>query len=170
MTRASASARAAATWPLISIVVSDTWASRRCSAAGSAWAPKLASPTVTIVEVRTDSSRLAGSRRADRSRRSMNDGRAGHPAPPVRRGSVACREPQLALDLAGVAARRAACGAPRGVPAADTTANVPRRRPGSDAAVKTDVEELSPTRVKLTIEVPFEELKPSLEKAYREVS
>jgi trigger factor len=35
--------------------------------------------------------------------------------------------------------------------------------------VKTDVEELSPTRVKLTVEVPFEELKPSLDKAYREV-
>jgi trigger factor len=36
--------------------------------------------------------------------------------------------------------------------------------------VKTDVEELSPTRVKLTIEVPFDELKPSLDKAYREVA
>jgi trigger factor len=36
--------------------------------------------------------------------------------------------------------------------------------------VKTDVEELSPTRVKLIIEVPFEELKPSLDKAYREVA
>jgi trigger factor len=36
--------------------------------------------------------------------------------------------------------------------------------------VKTDVEELSPTRVKLTIEVPFEELKPSLDKAYREIA
>jgi trigger factor len=35
--------------------------------------------------------------------------------------------------------------------------------------VKTDVEELGPTRVKLTIEVPFEELKGSLDKAYREV-
>jgi len=35
--------------------------------------------------------------------------------------------------------------------------------------VKTDVEELGPTRVKLTIEVPFDELKPSLDKAYREV-
>src|SRR6202161_3203690 len=34
--------------------------------------------------------------------------------------------------------------------------------------VKTDVEELSPTRVKLTIEVPFEELKKSLDQAYRE--
>jgi trigger factor len=35
--------------------------------------------------------------------------------------------------------------------------------------VKTDVEELSPTRVRLTVEVPFDELKPSLDKAYREV-
>jgi trigger factor len=35
--------------------------------------------------------------------------------------------------------------------------------------VKTDVEELSPTRVKLTVEVPFEELKQNLEHAYREV-
>src|SRR3984885_11893260 len=40
----------------------------------------------------------------------------------------------------------------------------------SDPQVKTDVEELSPTRVKLTIEVPFEELKASLDKAYREVA
>ena len=36
--------------------------------------------------------------------------------------------------------------------------------------MKTDVEELGPTRVKLTIEVPFEELQPSLDKAYREVA
>ncbi len=36
--------------------------------------------------------------------------------------------------------------------------------------MKTDVEELSPTRVKLTIEVPFEELQSSLDKAYREVA
>jgi trigger factor len=35
--------------------------------------------------------------------------------------------------------------------------------------VKTDVEKLSPTRVRLNIEVPFDELKPSLDKAYREV-
>ena len=35
--------------------------------------------------------------------------------------------------------------------------------------MKTDVEELSPTRVRLSIEVPFDELKPSLDKAYREV-
>jgi trigger factor len=36
--------------------------------------------------------------------------------------------------------------------------------------VKTDVEELSPTRVRLTIEVPFEELKPNLDQAYRDVA
>jgi trigger factor len=35
--------------------------------------------------------------------------------------------------------------------------------------VKTDVEELSPTRVRLSVEVPFDELKPSIDKAYREV-
>jgi len=40
----------------------------------------------------------------------------------------------------------------------------------SDAEVKTDVEELSPTRVKLSVEVPFDELKPSIDKAYREVA
>ena len=36
--------------------------------------------------------------------------------------------------------------------------------------MKTDVEELSPTRVRLTIEVPFEELKPNVDQAYREVA
>ncbi len=36
--------------------------------------------------------------------------------------------------------------------------------------MKTDLEELSPTRIKLTIEVPFSELKPNLDKAYREVA
>jgi len=35
--------------------------------------------------------------------------------------------------------------------------------------VKTDVEELSPTRVRLTVEVPFDELKSNLDHAYREV-
>ena len=36
--------------------------------------------------------------------------------------------------------------------------------------MKTAVEELSPTRVRLSVEVSFEELKPSLDKAYREVA
>ena len=35
--------------------------------------------------------------------------------------------------------------------------------------MKTDVEELSPTRVRLTVEVEFDELKPNLDHAYREV-
>jgi trigger factor len=35
--------------------------------------------------------------------------------------------------------------------------------------VKSDVETLSPTKVKLTVEVPFEELKPSLDAAYAEI-
>jgi trigger factor len=36
--------------------------------------------------------------------------------------------------------------------------------------VKSDVEELSPTRVRLTVEVPFDELKKSLDHAYKEVA
>jgi trigger factor len=47
---------------------------------------------------------------------------------------------------------------------------LPGDEPRSTADVKTDVEELSPTRVRLTIEVPFEELKPNLDQAYREVA
>jgi len=35
--------------------------------------------------------------------------------------------------------------------------------------VKTDVEELSPTRVRLTVEVPFDELEPSIDHAYKEI-
>jgi len=35
--------------------------------------------------------------------------------------------------------------------------------------VKSTVETLSPTRVRLAIEVPFAELEPSLRKAYREI-
>jgi trigger factor len=36
--------------------------------------------------------------------------------------------------------------------------------------VKSAVETLSPTRAKLTVEVPFEELKPSLDKAYKKIA
>ena len=35
--------------------------------------------------------------------------------------------------------------------------------------MKTDLETLNPTRVKLTVEVPFEELKPSLDAAYKKI-
>src|SRR6476659_10901894 len=40
-----------------------------------------------------------------------------------------------------------------------------RRQP-----VKSAVETLSPTRAKLTVEVPFEELKPSLDAAYKKIA
>src|SRR5690349_24351925 len=36
--------------------------------------------------------------------------------------------------------------------------------------VKSAVETLSPTRAKLTVEVPFEELKPSLDAAYQQIA
>ncbi|HEV7754673.1 MAG TPA: trigger factor family protein, partial [Mycobacteriales bacterium] len=36
--------------------------------------------------------------------------------------------------------------------------------------MKSTVETLSPTRVKLSVEVPFDELKPSLDKAYRSIA
>ncbi len=36
--------------------------------------------------------------------------------------------------------------------------------------MKTAVEELSPTRVKLTVEVPFKELESSLQAAYKKVA
>ena len=36
--------------------------------------------------------------------------------------------------------------------------------------MKSDLETLNPTRVKLTVEVPFEELKPSLDAAYRKIA
>ena len=35
--------------------------------------------------------------------------------------------------------------------------------------VKSDLETLNPTRVKLTVEVPFEELAPSLDAAYKKI-
>jgi trigger factor len=39
-----------------------------------------------------------------------------------------------------------------------------------ETPVKSAVETLSPTRARLTVEVPFEELKPSLDKAYRTIA
>jgi trigger factor len=52
----------------------------------------------------------------------------------------------------------------------DRACGLPGEEPRSDPDVKTDVEELSPTRVRFTIEVPFEELKTNLDRAYREVN
>ena len=36
--------------------------------------------------------------------------------------------------------------------------------------VKSTVENVGPTRVKLAVEVPFDELKPSLDAAYKEIA
>src|SRR3954453_976302 len=46
----------------------------------------------------------------------------------------------------------------------------PRSEPQESIAVKSAVETLNPTRVKLTVEVPFDELKPSLDAAYKSIS
>jgi trigger factor len=46
----------------------------------------------------------------------------------------------------------------------------PREDPQESIAVKSAVETLNPTRVKLTVEVPFDELKPSLDAAYKTIS
>src|SRR6478672_6690164 len=50
--------------------------------------------------------------------------------------------------------------------------STPRPRPTTleYPAVKSAVETLNPTRVKLTVEVPFEELKPSLDAAYKTIA
>src|SRR5436190_14532346 len=45
----------------------------------------------------------------------------------------------------------------------------PVSQPKEPPTVKSDLETLNPTRVKLTVEVPFEELKPSLDAAYRKI-
>src|SRR6202012_3646257 len=57
-----------------------------------------------------------------------------------------------------------ACGKPPGhLP--------PRRSPNEETtAVKSAVENLDPTRVRLTVEGPFAELKPSLDAAYQKIA
>ncbi|HAN70899.1 MAG TPA: trigger factor [Actinobacteria bacterium] len=51
-------------------------------------------------------------------------------------------------------------------------AGAPAREPlsGDGSAVKSDVETLTPTRVKLTVEVPFDELQPSMDEAYARIA
>ncbi|QDL72926.1 trigger factor [Streptomyces malaysiensis subsp. malaysiensis] len=55
----------------------------------------------------------------------------------------------------------------------DATAHrsrTPHVSPQGDPTVKSAVENLNPTRVRLTVEVPFEELKPSLDAAYKKIN
>src|SRR5664279_4899983 len=49
-------------------------------------------------------------------------------------------------------------------------AHPPTDRPRSRTTVKSAVETLTPTRVRLTVEVPFDELKPSVDAAYRKMT
>src|ERR1044071_9682092 len=44
------------------------------------------------------------------------------------------------------------------------------QNPQESIAVKSAVETVNPTRVKLTVEVPFDELKPSLDAAYKSIA
>ena len=81
MTAWSARARAAPICPLTTTGVAGAVASRWWTAAGSARAPKLASPVVTVTAIRMASSRLAGSSGADRVRRSTNITRDPRAAP-----------------------------------------------------------------------------------------
>jgi len=46
----------------------------------------------------------------------------------------------------------------------------PPSQPEETSALKSTVETLSPTRVRLAVEVPFDELKPSLDKAYASIA
>ena len=52
---------------------------------------------------------------------------------------------------------------------AQPTHDPPAVDPHGDCAVKSALETLNPTRVKMTVEVPYEELKPSLDAAYKTI-
>src|SRR5918912_4644100 len=46
----------------------------------------------------------------------------------------------------------------------------PRSQPQGDRTVKSAVETLNPTRIRLTVEVPFEELTDRLDAAYKKIN
>nr|WP_202457161.1 MULTISPECIES: trigger factor [unclassified Streptomyces] len=55
-------------------------------------------------------------------------------------------------------------------PCVSEPGRIPRSQPQGDRTVKSAVETLNPTRVRLTVEVPFEELKDSLDAAYKKIN
>ncbi|AYA18737.1 trigger factor [Streptomyces alfalfae] len=55
-------------------------------------------------------------------------------------------------------------------PCVSEPGSIPRSQPQGDRTVKSAVETLNPTRVRLTVEVPFEELKDSLDAAYKKIN
>ena len=64
---------------------------------------------------------------------------------------------------------RSAATAAGPAPDVRRASDAPSHSPRSPPTVKSDLETLNPTRVKLTVEVPFEELKPSLDAAYKKI-
>ena len=80
--------------------------------------------------------------------------------------------PRLA-DTAGCALSGAAAGSP-GLrpPAVRTVRDCVHDMPSIEEyrTVKSTVEHLSPTRVKITVEVPFDELKPNFDRAYKKIA
>jgi len=94
--------------------------------------------------------------------------------------SVACTRPEFEGTRAGIrlpsasAGRSVVASAPA-LGAGDREFESPRPDHINDQQtwserVKTDVETLSPTRVKLTVEVPFDELQPALDAAYKRIA
>jgi trigger factor len=56
------------------------------------------------------------------------------------------------------------------LPVPSSAAPKPHRHEGATAVVKSTVENLSPTRVRLAVEVPFEDLRSSLDAAYKSIA
>src|SRR5262245_13759049 len=76
------------------------------------------------------------------------------------------RTPPITAPRADLGAGRIGSGRGRGV---RDRRICDQRHSSRSTPVKSTVETLSPTRVRLAIEVPFAELEPSLRKAYREI-
>jgi hypothetical protein len=59
------------------------------------------------------------------------------------------------------------CASTTGLPHDGSTGPRHTASPRGDISVKSSVEHLNPTRVKLTVEVPFSELDPQFDAAYK---
>jgi trigger factor len=97
--------------------------------------------------------------------------RAGRPTPES--VAVICAS-ERGLDFAPASAGRSVVASAPALGAGDREFESPRpdqfHRATWSECVKSDVETLSPTRVKLTVEVPFEELQPALDAALQRIA
>src|SRR5690606_30619639 len=99
-----------------------------------------------------------------------------HPDPGLRRTSrrrapAPSRAPAAVLyDGTRLCARPSASVRARTAPALPPRGGVPWNRRVESIAVKSAVETLEPTRAKLTVEVSYEELKPSIDHAYSHIA